>query len=90
MGGSPFKTEEERTKGDVKEERSHLRSRHGPRKLCEASSAALSAPAQFRHLFPFIFFLLASFLPPFLLPLVGALAPDDPQALSGSPEAAEG
>ena len=66
LGGSPFKTEEKRTKGDVKEERSHLRPMHAPRKLREASSAALSAPAQFRHLFPFIFFLLASFLPPFL------------------------
>ena len=61
LGGSPFKTEEKRMKGDVKEERSHLGSMHGPRKLPEAPSAALSAPAQFRHVFPFISFLLSSF-----------------------------
>ena len=49
-------------KGDVKEERSHLGSMHGPWKLPEASSAALSAPAQFRHVFPLLLsFLLSSF-----------------------------
>ena len=62
LGGSPFKTEEKRMKGDVKEERSHLGSTHGSRKLPEVSSAAVSAAAQFRHVFPLLLsFLLSSF-----------------------------
>ena len=65
--------------GDVKEERGHLGSMHGPQKLPEAWSAAPSAPTQYRHLFPFLLFLVASFLPHFPPTRCGHLGPpDDP------------